>query len=131
MNIRLHASGCRLWTVVRIALVLLGLVLYSEPLSAQPSAGSVAGRVSASTGAGLPGATITAINAEAGVQQTAVSGSNGEYVIEDLPATGVYEIRAELDGFAPVSRTGVTLTPGGRDTISFLLIPFTTEILSI
>lgn len=130
MTIRLPASGFPLGTV-RMALVLLGLVLCCEPLAAQPSDGSVAGRVSASTGVGLPGATITAINAEAGVQRTAVSGSNGEYVIEELPATGVYEIRAELDGFAPVSRSGVMLTPGGRDTIGFLLIPFTTEILSI
>src|SRR6478672_6810186 len=110
MKIRLRASGFRLWTVVvRTALVLLGLVLCCEPLAAQPSTGVVTGRVSASTGAGLPGVTITAINAEAGVQRTALSGSNGEYIIEDLPASGIYEFRAELDGFAPVSRSGVML----------------------
>ena len=44
---------------------------------------------------------------------------------------GTYEVRAELDGFAPVSRTDFTLTPGGRDTVSFLLIPSTTETLSV
>ncbi len=92
----------------RIALVLLALVLVAPAAAAQPATGSVGGSVSASTGAGLPGATVTAINAEAGVERTAVTGENGEYLIEDLPAAGAYELRAELDGFAPVSRSRVS-----------------------
>src|SRR4051812_14901846 len=115
----------------RIALVLLALVLLRLPLAAQPVTGAVGGSVSASTGTGLPGATVTATNAEAGVERSTLTGENGEYLIEGLPAVGSYELRAELSGFAPVRRTGFALTPGGRDVLSFLLVPSTTETLSV
>ena len=118
--------------VVRIAcLLLLALVLARRPLLAQPPTGSVGGSVSASTGIGLPGATVTAINAETAVQRTVTTGDDGEYLIEGLPPGDRYELRAELDGFAPVSRIDFTLASGGRDTVSFLLIPATAETLSV
>lgn len=116
---------------VRLALLLLPLALTCQSLSAQPATGSVGGSVSASSGMGLPGATITVTNPEAGVERQTLTGDAGEYLFEGLPAAGRYELRAELDGFAPVSRTDFTLTPGGRDTVSFLLIPVTTETLSV
>lgn len=117
--------------VVRVALLLLALALSRQSLSAQPVTGSVAGSVSASTGIGLPGATVTAINAETAVLRTVTTGDDGEYVIDGLPVGDKYEVRAELDGFAPVSRTDLMLTPGGRDIVSFLLVPATTETLSV
>lgn len=116
---------------VRFALLLLALVLSRQAASAQPVTGSVNGAVSASTGIGLPGATVTVTGEAGNFERTVVTGPDGEYVLDGLPATGTYEVRAELAGFAPVSRTNVTLTPGGRDTVSFLLIPVTTETLSV
>src|SRR3954454_6989456 len=116
---------------IRIVLLALALGLDPHALFAQPAAGAVGGSVSASTGAGIPGATVTAINAETGVERSATTGPDGDYLIENLPVGGVYELRASLDGFAPVIRNGVSLTPGGRDTIAFLLVPVTTETLSV
>ena len=53
---------------VRNALLLLTLTLVARPVVAQPAAtGSVSGSVSASTGIGLPGATVTLINPEANI----------------------------------------------------------------
>ncbi|MFN7916373.1 MAG: TonB-dependent receptor [Vicinamibacterales bacterium] len=116
---------------VTVAAFLLCVLWPATRLAAQPAAGSVGGSVSAATGIGLPGAVVTAINPEAGVERSVTAGADGEYLIEGLPATGVWEIRAELDGFAPVSRTAFTLTAGGRDTVSFLLMPTTSETLSV
>ena len=116
---------------IRIALFALALVMVRQALFAQPAPGAVGGIVSASTGTGIPGATVTAINVEAGVNRSVTTGPDGDYLIENLPAVGTYELRASLDGFAPVVRTGVTLTPGARDTIAFLLVPVTTETLSV
>ena len=104
---------------IRIALLALALVLVRQALFAQPATGAVGGSVSASTGAGIPGATVTATNAEAGVARSVTTGPDGEYLIENLPVTGTYELRASLEGFAPVVRSQVSLTPGGRDTIGF------------
>ncbi|MGC4081916.1 MAG: TonB-dependent receptor [Vicinamibacterales bacterium] len=116
---------------VASVLLLAALNFAARPVWAQPVAGSVGGSVSASTGVGLPGAVVTAINQEAGINRSVTTGPEGEYLIDELPATGTYELRAELDGFAPVSRAGVIVAPGGRDTISFLLVPTTSETLSI
>ncbi len=116
---------------VRIALLLLMVSMRHQPASAQPVTGSVAGSVSVSTGMGLQGATVTVVSDDPAIQRSVVTGADGEYAIDALPLGATYEIRAELDGFAPVSRTSVTLTPGGRDTISFLLIPVTSETLSV
>ena len=116
---------------VRISLLLLVVVMLRQPVWAQPVTGSVAGSVSASTGIGLPGATVTVVSADAGIQRSTVTGADGEYLVEGLPLGVPYELRAELEGFATVSRTSVTLTPNGRDTIRFLLIPATSETLSV
>jgi hypothetical protein len=115
---------------LRIALLTLAFLVARHTVSAQPATGSVTGSVSASTGVGLPGATVVVTGA-GGTVRTVVSGDTGEYVIDGLPAPGVYELRAELDGFAAVRRPDVPVTPGGRETVSFLLIPTTSETLSV
>ncbi len=116
---------------VRIVLLLLVVALLRQPAWAQPATGSVSGSVSASTGVGLSGATVTIVSDGAAIERTTVTGADGEYQLDGLPLGTTYELRAELDGFAAVSRTGVTLTPGGRDTVSFLLIAVASETLSI
>ncbi|MBS1817014.1 MAG: TonB-dependent receptor [Acidobacteria bacterium] len=116
---------------VASALLVVVLVLAGVSASAQPATGTVGGSVSASSGVGLAGATVTVINADTGVTRTVVTGNDGEYLIQGLPATGTWELRAELEGFATVSRVGFALTPGGRDTVSFLLIPSRRETLEV
>jgi hypothetical protein len=116
---------------VRIVLVLVVLVTCRQARAAQSVTGSVGGSVSASTGVGLPGATVTVTSREAGIQRTTVTGPDGEYLIEGLPAPVAYEVRAELNGFAPVSRRDVAVTANGREQVSFLLIPSAAETLSV
>jgi hypothetical protein len=97
------------------------LVLFVLPshTAAQTSA-TMAGRVNDTTGAVVPGATITARHRERSVERTAVTDVNGRFVLAALPV-GTYDVRAELSGFKPVLRQGLTLTVGQALAVDFTL----------
>ena len=77
---------------------------------------NLTGTAKDSSGAVLPGVTITLQSAEALGQFSAVSDDRGEYRVTNVPPA-TYEIRAELTGFqtvvrrAPVRLNGVTQIP--------------------
>jgi hypothetical protein len=79
--------------------------------SAQDPRGSIAGTVTDSTGAVLPGVTISVINNETAVAQTVVTDAEGRYQVLYLNP-GTYAVVAELSGFkksiAPTTRVGVS-----------------------
>jgi hypothetical protein len=77
-------------------------------VSAQTTA-TLTGRVLDTSGAALPGVVLSARQTETGLQRSVVSGGDGRYSVPALPP-GTYEIRAELVGFRPLVRSGVTLT---------------------
>jgi hypothetical protein len=72
--------------------------------------GSIAGRVVDNTGAGVPGATVTATNLDTGLVRTTTTKLDGTYEISLLPP-GDYKVAAELQGVgtASVPRTTVLL----------------------
>ena len=75
---------------------------------AQTIRGTVTGTVSDSTGAVLPGVTITLTNVATGVSATAVSNQQGGYTVPLVPP-GTYEVAAELSGFKKYLRTGLVV----------------------
>jgi hypothetical protein len=75
-------------------------------LFAQTDRGAIRGTVQDSTGAAIPGATITTTNVDTGVQSTAVSGDSGTYNIPNLRA-GNYTVSAEARGFKKLIRENV------------------------
>src|SRR6266568_4124937 len=79
------------------ALALFLVILGTGPAAAQSTA-RLEGIVSDSTGASLPGVTITATNTGTNAARSDVSNSKGEYTITPLPI-GPYRIRFELSGF--------------------------------
>jgi len=74
--------------VVRAAGV-FGLVLMASTAARAQSAGSIAGTVKDSTGAALPGASVTVTNPAQGVAQTTQTGPRGEFVVLQLRSHGV------------------------------------------
>jgi len=82
------------------------------PASAQ-AGGRFAGTVLDSSGAFVPGATVTVKNEKTGEQRTATSSAQGIYVVTNLkPST--YTIRAKSGDFAPVEFTGMQLGSAPR-----------------
>ena len=70
---------------------------------AQAVYGSVSGVVTDSTGAVVPGATVTVTSAERKTSDTVVTNESGLYVKERL-LPGRYEVKAELPGFKTARR---------------------------
>lgn len=100
--------------------VLLSLALAPALALAQATGtGTVTGRVTDSSGAVLPGVTVTLKSPQALGSFTAISDDQGVYRISSVtPAT--YEARAELDGFQPAAHA-VTIRIGSTATVDFAL----------
>ena len=98
--------------------VALVILLTAVPASAQEA--SIIGSVSDETKAVLPGATVTAVNLETGVQTAAVSDERGQYRLLRLLA-GRYKMQAELQGFASIIVPEVELLVGQNASVPFVL----------
>ncbi len=102
----------RMSSVLRAVLILL---LAATNVWAQATA-QINGTVADSSGAVLPGVTVTAIQTETGFRREAVTDDTGSYVLLNLP-TGPYRIEATLSGFRTFSQTGVVLQVGSNPVI--------------
>src|SRR3954462_4434922 len=91
---------------------------FTASLGAQATTSAILGTVTDSTGAPVPGASLTATNTATGIVQTAVSDARGRYIGPSL-TIGAYEVKAELQGFQTVVRKGVELTVGSELVIDF------------
>src|SRR5215510_12996834 len=99
--------------------VLLLLVL-TEVMFAQSSNATVSGTVADSTGAVLPGVTITATNNATGIVTTVISNESGVYNLASL-LPGVYKISSELPGFQVQTYTDVQLGNAAQVRLNFTL----------
>lgn len=100
-------------------LFVLGTAL---PVLAQSQAinGSIEGTVRDSSGAALPGVTVTVSNTGTGAQRVVVSGGQGDYRAP-LLSLGSYEVVAELQGFKKFDQKGITLSAGQTAIINVTL----------
>jgi hypothetical protein len=92
------------WTTLALALVFV----IPSLVFAQATGSSLAGRVMDSTGAPVPGVTVTATNTQTGLSRTVVTESDGSYRFLSLPV-GTYKVASELSGFATVTTENVQL----------------------
>jgi Carboxypeptidase regulatory-like domain/TonB dependent receptor len=107
------------WSV-GLAVVVLSLGLFASSAYAQNA--QIAGVVKDSSGAVIPGATITARNVDTGFTRVAVTESGGEYRLPSLPP-GRYAVTTELTGFSSESRPDITLIIDQTAVINFTLKP--------
>jgi hypothetical protein len=81
--------------------VLVAVALSSVRLNAQTSKGTIAGTVTDATGAGVPGATVTARDTLGGETRTTTTGGFGEYRITAvLPS--IYQVKVSAQSFTSV-----------------------------
>ncbi|HXI30604.1 MAG TPA: carboxypeptidase-like regulatory domain-containing protein [Vicinamibacterales bacterium] len=90
----------------------LGLVIVASLLprlaAAQAVTGTILGTVTDTTGATIPGATVTLANLGTGLTRSLVTDDSGEYTAPSLP-TGKYRLTAELPGFRTVTMPDIDL----------------------
>src|SRR4029453_1649344 len=73
-----------------------------------------------SSGAVLPGVTVTVTQTDTGLVRTAVTDESGAYLLTNLP-TGPYRLEAALQGFRSYVQTGIVLQVGGTPTVNAVL----------
>jgi hypothetical protein len=116
----------------RALAVLLSLSVFGvAELRAQSTTGRISGTVADSSGAVLPGVTVTATNERTALARSVVTDSTGAYVIVSLPV-GAYTVAAELAGFKKASTAGYQLVADGRVTADFTLtVGHVTEVVEV
>lgn len=114
-------KGCLLfaWTVFAAIASVLVLPAVSSAQTRATTA-DLAGLVTDSSRALLPGATVTAVNLDTNLTRSVDSDDEGRYTIPALPP-GPYRVRVELAGFAQQERGDVTLQLGTTHTVDFTL----------
>src|SRR6188508_2752761 len=84
--------------------------------------GRFAGTVLDSSGAFVPGATVTVKNEKTGEERTATSSAQGIYVVTNLKPSN-YTIRVKSGDFAPLEYTGMQLLAGQEFHVDLELKP--------
>src|SRR5262249_8891570 len=97
----------RVRAVVGVVIVIVGLAASS----AAQGTGDIVGRVVDSSGAVLPGVTVTATSLATNISRTTVTSDTGDYAFTS--AIGVYSVKTELTGFT-TQTARVALSTGDR-----------------
>src|SRR5262245_22283120 len=87
---------------------------------AQAANGNIEGIVRDTTGAALPGVTVTVTNTDTGTARTSITNEEGVYRAVLLPL-GRYKVVAELQGFKTFEQQGITLSAGQTALINIQL----------
>ena len=97
-------------------------LLIATASSAQIVGGTIIGTVLDTAGAVVPGVQVTIRNRETGSERHLITDAAGAYDAPSIPV-GVYNISVARDGFAPQTRTGVSLTVGQAAHIDLTMRP--------
>src|SRR5215468_11203311 len=84
------------------------------------STSQISGTLKDQTGAVLPGAEVTAIQADTGAKRSVVTDETGSYTLASLPI-GPYRLEVALPGFRTYVQTGITLQVNSNPTIPVVL----------
>src|SRR4030095_12382009 len=106
------------WKTCSGTLVLL--VLLALPASAQISTAQLSGKVTDTSNAVLPGATVTLTQTDTGAVRSVVSDADGSYTVSNL-SPGPYRLEIALQGFRTYAQTGIVLQVAATPTINVSL----------
>src|SRR5438093_2108471 len=96
-------------------ITLAGCLVFGQNFSA-----AISGFVRDTTGAVIPGTTVTAKHTETGLTRTVQSNEEGGYTMPQLPV-GSYEMTAEKPGFKAQVRRGITLVVAQEAVVNLTL----------
>src|SRR3989442_740642 len=101
----------------------LVVLLFSLALLAQQANfGRILGKVSAPSGAVLPGATISIIDTQRGLARTVTTDEAGQYSAPTL-IPGTYTVRVEFPGFKTLDRENIVVEVGREIRVDLTLEP--------
>jgi carboxypeptidase family protein len=101
--------------------LLLLTALFAFPIAGYAQEATITGTVTDTTGAVLPGVTITIVNEASGITFEAVTDERG--VFRTPARIGNYRVTAVLAGFGDVTRTGLPVAVGQTVNINMQMAP--------
>ncbi|HEY5214433.1 MAG TPA: TonB-dependent receptor [Acidobacteriaceae bacterium] len=115
------------WSIFRvIAIAVIGVLGLGSAYAQSTNSGDIRGTVTDSTGALLPGVTVTVTNNNTGVTKTLVTNDAGLYDTSSI-VVGNYKLTFEKTGFAKFERSSVTLQVGTSTVNAALKVGSTTQ----
>src|SRR5215470_13003860 len=118
MVIRGGKKFSRMSTLLGAIVTLIGLA--SGLVFGQGFSGAISGFVRDTSGAVIPGVSVTVKHVDSGLTRTVVSSETGSYAIQVLPV-GPYELTTDLAGFKQQVRRGITLVVGQEAVVNLTL----------
>lgn len=110
---------------------LCGFLLLTANIYGQVDRGGLTGTVKDSSGLGVPGASIAAVQSATGLKRVAVTSSSGTYDIPELPV-GIYTVTVALKGFQTVSFENLVVALKHTTTLNAVLqVSATTERIEV
>src|SRR5947199_100638 len=115
-------TGVSLFSLGRLVVAILVLIASGTNwlVFAQTATATIVGVVKDTSGALIPGVSITVKHTDTGQTRTAISTDSGSYNVPLLPV-GAYEISTMMPGFKQQVRTGVNLVIGQQAVIDLTL----------
>jgi outer membrane receptor protein involved in Fe transport len=114
----------------RLLIILALVVLASTSLQAQTVTGTMQGKVTDTSGAVLPGVTVTIRNMETGLERVAVTNGEGFFSAPFLPV-GRYRVVAEMAGLGTMRREGVPVNLNQTTVQDFAIDPSISETITV
>ena len=108
------------WCTAAIAALIVLVTALPAAAQSQAINGSIEGTVKDSSGAALPGVTVTVTNTDTGAQRIVISSDDGAYRAP-LLTLGGYAVVAELQGFKKFEQKGISLSAGQTAVINVTL----------
>ncbi len=112
----------------------VGALLVLIPIAyGQGVTGTLSGSVKDSTGAVIPGASVTLLSESQGIVSTPViTNERGDYVFPNL-AANTYTVQVEMPGFKIAKRSGVAVSPGSNIRLEALTLEVggTSEVIEV
>src|ERR1700737_364585 len=105
---------------ILIPLLLAMGILLASHADAQISGATLSGTVTDQSGGAIPQATISIKNVATGITRSNTTSAAGFYSAPNL-LPGIYEVKAEAQGFTSKLQTGVNLTVGEQQVLNFAL----------
>src|SRR6059036_2539561 len=115
-------TGVSLFSLGRLVVAILVLIALGTNWRAfaQTATATIVGVVKDTSGALIPGVSITVKHTETGQTRTAISSDSGSYNVPLLPV-GAYEISTMMPGFKQQVRSGINLVIGQQAVIDLTL----------
>ena len=107
----------------RILPIIIGILLLAAGVFAQSQAttGNIEGRVVDQNGAAVANVTVTATNQDTGLQKTATTTGEGNFVLPLLPSGNYRVVTSAVQGFSPATYENVRVTVGAKSSLEINL----------